>query len=189
MDNKEKRPSHWVYETTVQQNDRLVLSKKMIRSKAFVELTGAAKQILLELRMRLTLECYKPSRPYGKRGDVKSFYAKNNGKLRFTYKQAQKMFEYSSSTISKAIDQLVEKGWIEIVELGCGVQRRSHKFALIKNWEQYDTPEFKPGKGKADMPVNKGFRKRKDLQTTLETKEGKTLETKDVQGPDPQKSA
>ena len=36
---------YWIYETTVQKNDRLVLSKKMLRSKAFVSLTGAAKQL------------------------------------------------------------------------------------------------------------------------------------------------
>ncbi len=174
---EEQRKPYWLHETTLQQNDRLVLSKTMLRSKAFVTLTGAAKQILFELYMRLKLDGYKPKKRY--KGDER-FYEKNNGQLVLTYKGIHKQFGYSTATISKAIDQLVAHGFIEIVELGCGVKRQSHKIALIKKWQEYGTPEFVPGKGKADRPVNKGFEKN-ILKTTSETKEGITLETKAVQ--------
>lgn len=179
MDEQKRKP-YWVYETTVQQNDCLVLSKKMLRSKAFVKLTGAAKQILLELRMRLKLENYRPKRNSRKN---ERFYAGNNGKLVLSYKSIHGQFGYSTATISKAIDQLVATGFIEIAELGIGVKRQSHKIALIKNWEKYGTDEFKAGLGKSNRPVNGGFKKRKNLETTSETKEGITLETKAVQRP------
>lgn len=169
----ETRPPHWIKETTIKQNDRLVLSKSLLRHRAFIELTGAAKQILLELNMRLTLEQYKPKRNHEK------FYAKNNGKLIITYKQIHNMFGYSTATISKAIDKLVSNGFIEIAEIGVGVKRQSHKIALIKNWQDYGTEKFKPGKGKSNKPVNGGFKKEKNFSTS-ETKEGTTSETKAV---------
>lgn len=177
MDDKKRKP-HWINETTVKQNDCLVLSKTMIRSKAFIKLTGAAKQILLELRMRIKLECYKPNRRDRKKD---KYYAGNNGKLVLTYKSIHKQFGYSTATISKAIDRLVDNGFIEIAELGCGVQRKSHKIALIKNWEKFGTEDFKPGIGKSDKPINGGFKKKQNLKTTSETKAGTTSETKGVQ--------
>ena len=173
---------YWIYETTVQQNDRLVLSKKMLRSKAFVSLTGAAKQILLELTMRLKLESYRPRKRHK---HSTRYYAGNNGKLVLSYKSVHKQFGYSSATISKAIDQLVSHGFIEIAELGCGVKRQSHKIALIRNWQDYGTEDFRPGQGKSQAgPVNRGFKKNRqtaNLETTSETKEGTTSETKAVQ--------
>ena len=181
MDEQKRKP-YWVYETTVQQNDRLVLSKKMLRSKAFVRLTGAAKQILLELYMRLKLDSYEPSRR--RRNNIR-FYAANNGKLVLSYKSIHEQFGYSTATISKAIDRLAGHGFIEIAELGCGVKRQSHKIALIKNWQDYGTENFKAGKGKSKAgPVNRGFRKKRqavNLETTSETKEGITSETKAAQ--------
>ena len=127
---KDSSKPYWIYETTVQQNDRLVLSKKMLRSPAFIRLTGAAKQILLELYIRLTVHKYNPRKP---NRESDRYYAVNNGELVLSYKSIHKQFGYSSATISKAIDQLVAHGFIEIAELGCGVMRQSHKIALIKN--------------------------------------------------------
>lgn len=181
MDEQKRKP-YWIYETTVQQNDRLILSKKMLRSKAFIKLTGAAKQILIELYTRLKLENYKPHN--NSRISSQRFFASNNGKLVLSYKSIHKQFGYSTATISKAIDRLVANGFIEIAELGIGAKRISHKIALIKNWEKYGTDEFKPGLGKSDKPINGGFEKRKQQDNkiiTSETKAGTTSETKAVQ--------
>ena len=181
MANDNAKP-YWIHETTVQQNDRLVLSKKMLRSKAFVRLTGSAKQILIELYTRLKLEKYKTRKP-NRNSD--RFYAVNNGELVLTYKSIHKQFGYSTATISKAIDRLASHGFIDIAELGCGVKRQSHKIALIKNWQDYGTENFRPGIGKPKTgPVNRGFKKKKqavNLETTSGTKEGTTTGTKAVQ--------
>jgi len=176
---EQQRQSYWLYETTIEQGDRLIMSKKLIRSKAFIKLTGAAKQMFVELYMRLKLDNYKPSR----KNRSQQFYAGNNGELKISYKSIHEMFGYSTATISNAIDQLVRYGFIEIAELGCGVKRQSHKIALITNWQDYGTDKFFAGKGKADKPVNGGFKKRKNLKTTSEAKAGITLETKAVQSP------
>ena len=183
MTQQDDRKPYWIHETTVQQNDRLILSKRMLRSVPFVRLTGAAKQILLELYTRLKLECIQPRK---KHKDNTRFYEKNNGKLELSYKSIHDQFRYSTATISKAIDQLVENGFIEIAVLGCGVKRQSHKIALIRNWQDFGTEDFWPGKGKPKTgPVNKGFKKRRqpaNLETTSETKQGTTSETKAVPG-------
>ncbi|MBN2594804.1 MAG: hypothetical protein JXA81_14955 [Sedimentisphaerales bacterium] len=185
---KDNSKPYWIYETTIPKNDRLILSKKMLRSPAFVCLTGAAKQIILELYMRLKLDQYNPRKP---NRESKRFYAKNNGELVLSYKSIHKQFGYSTATISKAIDQLVVHGFIEIAELGCGVKRQSHKIALIRNWQDYGTENFQPGNGKSKAgPVNRGFPKKKqtdNLRTTSGTKVGTTSETKAVQGQKQQK--
>lgn len=168
---------YWLKETTLSQREMFYINKLLIRSKPFIKLTGAAKQMLLELYMRLKIN------PIGK-GKDQRFFAENNGELKLSYPAIYGKFGYSTATISKAIDQLVNYGFIEIAELGCGVKRLPHKIALITNWQSYGTESFFRGKGKADEPVNGGFRKRnkpKNLETTSETKAGTTLETKAVQ--------
>jgi ribosome-associated protein YbcJ (S4-like RNA binding protein) len=168
---------NWIDETTLRQGEGIYLSKRMLRSKAFVKLTGAAKQILLESYTRLKVNSDGSNR--NKRG--KRFFAGNNGELKISYKSLHDMFGYSTATISKAIDQLTAKGFWSIVELGNGVKRQSHKIALIKNWQDYETEFFKAGEGKANKPVNGGFKKRRNLETTSGTKAGITSETKAVQ--------
>jgi DNA-binding MarR family transcriptional regulator len=177
-----EKKENWLYETTLSQIEMFYINKLLIRHKAFIKLTGAAKQILLELYMRLKVNST------GK-GKNQRFFAENNGELKLTYKSIHKQFGYSTATISKAIDQLVAKGFIEIAVLGCGVKRQSHKIALITNWQEYGTDNFKAGKGKSNVPINGGFKKRKNLETTSETKAGITLETKAVQGKKIQKIA
>jgi DNA-binding MarR family transcriptional regulator len=174
---------NWIDETTLASKDIFYISKRLIRSKPFVKLTGAAKQMLLELYMRLKVNSDGSNRQ--RRG--KRFFAENNGKLVISYKSIHDMFGYSTATISKAIDRLAAKGFISIVELGCGVKRQSHKIALIKNWQDYGTEYFRAGEGKASGPVNGGFKKRRNLETTSGTKAGITSETKAVQAQEQEK--
>lgn len=166
---------YWLKETTLSQREMFYISKLLIRSKPFIKLTGAAKQILLELYMRLKVGLT------GKSKDQR-FFAENNGELKLSYKSIHGQFGYSTATISKAIDQLVDNGLIEIATLGCGVMRQSHKIALITNWQKYGTADFKVGAGKAKEPVNGGFKKQKNLEKTSEAKAGIASETKAVQG-------
>ena len=139
-------PRHWVYDTTLAQKDRLIVSKEMIRSPAFLDLTGAAKQLLLELYTRLRVEQQKANR---RSGDGDRYYAKNNGKLVVSYISIHKTCGMSSSdTIRDAIDRLVDHGFIEIAEIGYSVKRTSHEIALTKNWSEWGTPDFKPNNGR-----------------------------------------
>jgi hypothetical protein len=166
---------NWIDETTLARNDIFYISKRLIRSKAFMKLTGAAKQMLLESYMRLKVNSS------GGRKRSQRFFAENNGELVLSYKSIHDQYGYSTATISKAIDQLTARGFWSIVELGCGVKRQSHKIALINNWQDYGTENFRAGEGKSNVPVNGGFKKRKNLKTTSGTKAGITLETKAVQ--------
>jgi hypothetical protein len=154
-------PPHWINETTLPKNKRLIIDKDMVRSEAFCRLTGAAKHILLELHIRLKVDCLKNGRSTK---DQRS-YAQNNGKLKLTYRGITKMFGYAPKTISKAINRLCSNGFIEIVKVGVGVKRESAEIALIKNWRDFGTPNFRPGRGKAAKPVNGGFKKKTTIQS------------------------
>ncbi|MBI9017199.1 MAG: hypothetical protein JEZ07_08065 [Phycisphaerae bacterium] len=150
-------PKHWISDTTLASQDRLFISKEMLKSKAFIKLTGSAKQILLELYTRLRIT--KSVNKYKQQKSV-SYSATNNGKLEMSYKSITNQFGYSSATTSKALDKLCKHGFIEIAELGSGVHRQSHKIALTTNWKQWNKPDFSPNKGKANKPINKGFQKK-----------------------------
>ena len=156
-------PKHWVNETTLPQNKRLMIDKDMIRSKAYCKLTGAAKHILLELYCRITVECQQY-----RRSKDKKIFAQNNGKIKLSYTQMNKMFGFSTDTISKAIDRLVKCGFIEIVKLGIGAKKQSHEIALIKNWRDYGTERFWAGKGKANKPLHGGFKKKIPSKTGVQ---------------------
>ena len=159
MKDEKSQPTYWVYETTVPGGKRLVLNKDMIKSKPFIKLTGTAKQILVELYTRIQVDARRPAVTRARHNKEQRFVAANNGELQLTYRSITRQFGYAPATISQAIDKLCSYDFIEIAELGCGVRRESHKIALIENWRDYGTDAFKPGKGKADGPVNGGFKK------------------------------
>lgn len=143
-------PSHWLKVTTLPQNDRLIISKEMIRSPAFRDLTGFAKQLLFEIHLRLTIDKLKANKRIG---TSDQFLAKNNGEIVMSSTSIRKTCgsptkKTSSDTIGSAFDQLCSHGFIEIAELGFAVKRTSHKVALTTNWREWGTPGFTPNIGR-----------------------------------------
>ena len=148
--NQRKKPQHWVNETTLPLNERLLINKEMIRSCAFRSLTGFAKQLLLEIHTRLKVDKFKGNK---RTGTSDRYIEKNNGEIEMSFKSIRRTCgnpnkKTSSDTIGSAFDQLCSHGFIEIAELGFAVKRTSHKIAITKNWKLWGTPEFKPCKGR-----------------------------------------
>jgi len=75
---------------------------------------------------------------------IKSKYNGENGdNLSFTYKEASKIMNVH--TFSKALDQLVEVGFLDIVRSG-HLYNICNIFALSDRWKKYDTEDFVKGK-------------------------------------------
>jgi hypothetical protein len=75
---------------------------------------------------------------------IKNKYNGQNGdNLSFTYKEASKIM--NPHTYSKALDQLVDLGFIDIVRSG-HLYNICNLIALSDRWKDYGTEKYKKGK-------------------------------------------
>ena len=105
----------------------------MILSSAFRKLNGRAMEVLLLFLYRR--QWSRPSRK-GK------WHITNNGEIVFPYKEAQKRFHIPRSTFTRAIDNLIEYGFIDIAHLGGGLIGVCTKYSISNRWEEYGTDKF-----------------------------------------------
>ena len=67
----------------------------------------------------------------------------NNGEIVFPYCEANKKYGIPASTFSKAIDQLIEFGLIDINHHGGGMVKDMTTYYISDRWRDYGTPDFK----------------------------------------------
>ncbi len=135
--------------------DRMFISRRVITSTAFLSLrTATACQVYLIFRGKCRLEKVQ-ARP-GSRD--KTYVIANNGKIQFTYKEAFEKYGISAKRFTKAIDELVCVGLIDIAHSGFGLQKDVTLYAISDRWERFGTPEFEKAQ-RAKRTEKIGFRK------------------------------
>ena len=135
-------------------NVNIWFEKQLINSKAFVELNTATAHKVLAIFF--TKRQYEPDGI----GRWKKWAIKNNGEIIFTYKEAKKKLGVRSDrTFAKAIDELREKGFIDIASTGMGVHKVVTLYSISDRWKLYGTPEYKQPKPRPKKPINRGFQK------------------------------
>lgn len=124
---------------------------ELLRSAAFYSLkTNTSYIVLCELYLRRVM----PKQRHGKKcGRVIS----NNGDIVLTYTEAGKRWRYSRQRFASAIDDLEQKGFID-VDHGGGLQGDCNKFTISERWKLYGTDDYKPPKPKPYHGI-KGFKK------------------------------
>lgn len=109
------------------------LDGELIRSNALRSLTRSALVIYIGLRSRLVAVPKRQKRVYKNEYDFK-----NERDLIYTYDEMQEEWDISSrSTVTKAIDELIEKGLIDIVRSGMGIHRRPNVYAVSDRWRKW----------------------------------------------------
>ena len=103
----------------------VMLSNKMIDSKAWQELSCYARTVYIEIKRR--------------------YNGKNDSNLSYTYREASKLMQ--RRTFTKALRELVNNGLIDIIRSG-GLYRKINKFGLSDRWKSYGQENFKIGKVK-----------------------------------------
>ena len=78
----------------------------------------------------------------GRKGKEKTVIV-NNGEIVFPYCEANKKYGIPASTFSKAIDQLIEFGLIDINHHGGGMVKDMTTYYISERWRDYGTPDFK----------------------------------------------
>jgi len=109
------------------------IEREMILSPAFRKLNGRAMEVLLLFFYRR--QWSRPSRK-GK------WYTTNNGEIVFPYKEAKKRFKIPKSSFARAIDKLMEHGFIDIAHLGGGLIGDCTRYSISGRWRKYGTDSF-----------------------------------------------
>jgi|SaaInlStandDraft_2_1057019.scaffolds.fasta_scaffold49275_1 hypothetical protein len=123
----------------------IVLQKEMVFSSAFLKLSGSATQVLLYFMARRRME--------KRNGDLT---CTNNGEIIFPYREALSKFGVSKNRFTRAIDQLIKFGFLDIDHHGCGLAKDPSKYSVSDRWKQYGTNEFSEKKRLA-YRKNTGF--------------------------------
>ena len=110
----------------------MFVDRRMHRSPAFRKLTASSIFILLEFYSRRQVAKI-PRRGY---------QIRNNGEILFTYAEAQNKFGISRSTFRRAIDQLVELGFIDIAHHGGGMMKDCSKYGISERYRDYGKEAF-----------------------------------------------
>ena len=109
------------------------IEREMILSPAFHKLNGRAMKVLLLFLYR---------RQWKQAGREGKWYTTNNGEIVFPYKEAKKRFKIPKSSFARAIDSLIEYGFIDITHLGGGLIGDCTKYSISNRWRNYDTDRF-----------------------------------------------
>ena len=114
-------------------SENIWIEREMILSPAFHKLNGRAMEVLLLFLYRRQ---WKQASRKGK------WYTTNNGEIVFPYKEAKKRFKIPKSSFARAIDKLMEHGFIEIAHLGGGLIGDCTRYSISGRWRKYGTDSF-----------------------------------------------
>lgn len=145
------------------QSDVIVLKMCLVKSPVWFSLGGIAKAVYLLFRTKCRM-----GRPPGKPGKRK-WIILNNGELVFTYREAKSKYKITASRFRRALDELIEKGFIDVEATGMGVHKVATEYAISDRWRDFGTPAFRQAKRPAPSIKNPGFKRGNKLHLRKKT--------------------
>ena len=134
----------------------IFIESGLVSSKAFLCLTGAATHIYLLFLKR------RQMKKSGRKGKER-WVISNNGEIVFPYAEAKEKFGITPPRFQRALDQLVEHGFIDIVHSGGGMVKDISKYSISERWLSYGTDSFIPQYRQKDTR-GLGFKKKEALK-------------------------
>ena len=107
----------------------------LIDSMAYMGLNGTAAKVLIWFLRRRQVS------KVGRKGK-ESWTVTNNGKIVFSYAEAEKKYGLTRARFSRALNQLIELGFVDIDHHGGGMMGDCTLYALGKRWRNYGTDQF-----------------------------------------------
>jgi len=118
--------------------NRMFVERRAVTSKAFLDLkTAAACQVYMIFLNKCQ---WKPIEGSPRR--EKEYYLANQGEIQFTYDEALEKWGILNKRFTKAIDELVRVGLIDITKSGLGLKKDKSLYAISDRWEKFGTDEF-----------------------------------------------
>ena len=62
--------------------------------------------------------------------------------IEFTYQEGNKRFGIPDYAFTRALDQLIKHGLIDIVATGMGLRKNKTLYEISERWRKYGTPDF-----------------------------------------------
>jgi hypothetical protein len=148
----------------------VVFKQKLLKSKAYRSLNTPTAHFVFGIFM-CKRQLVKRGRPGKKQWDIV-----NNGEIVFSYREAHEKYGIGSAAFRNAIDELRDKGLIDIYATGMGVHKVTTLYGMSDRWKLYGTPDYIPPKPRPKGPINRGFQKgnkfgrnsRKKIPTVVE---------------------
>lgn len=115
----------------------VVVERELLQSPAYLALKGHAPQVLgLFLCKRQVARINK--------GKEQVWVCINNGELVFTYREAKEKYGLQYTTFSRALDELMAKGFLRISTRESSSWEEPAMYELLDEWRKYGTPDFSP---------------------------------------------
>ncbi|MDB4442104.1 hypothetical protein N9219_01640 [bacterium] len=130
---------------------KLWVERSLLKSKAFCSLKNSSAIVYFHFLIKRIM-----AKSVRKRGRVQ-WVITNNGRITFTYSEAQKNLGYTKSRFSRALKELVKNGLIDIKHTGGGFAGDSNEFAISDRWKDYGTPDFEKKTMPKDTREGRGF--------------------------------
>jgi hypothetical protein len=103
------------------------VERELFKSKAFIALKGVAPQVLI-------LFLGKRQMRHVELGGKKRWTCLNRDSISFTYVEAEKKYGITKSRFSRALEELLAKGFITCKHRGGGYQQDKSIYALSDKW-------------------------------------------------------
>lgn len=113
-----------------------MLERAMIESSAFRVLSGTGIKVLLDFLGKRKIE---KKRDKVKRKD--RVVILNNGQLVYTYDEAKRR-GITRPAFARALDDLIEHGFLDVAQSGAGLFRSATLYALSDRWKSWGTDAF-----------------------------------------------
>lgn len=129
------------------------IESKLLQSKAYLSLAGKSAQVLAIFWCKKRMVNFGTTRK-------KKWQQINNGELVFTYTQAIGTYGIRQSTFTRALTELISKGFIDVAHPSTQLRGDVTLYAISDRWRDYATDRFEAAtrpKGRSGMGFTKKF--------------------------------
>jgi DNA-binding PadR family transcriptional regulator len=131
--------------------DKIWMERALIKSPAFRSLSLAAMLVYSDFLGKARFTKLK------QKGRKDEYIIINNGEITYTYSEAGKN-GISRPRFQRALDELVEKGFIDITHQGSGgIKGDKSKYAISERWRNYGKENFVKETRPKDTRKGRGF--------------------------------
>lgn len=123
--------------------------RKMLVSRAWRSLNGAAKTVLADFMMKRTMTAQKQP------GRKTTYVVTNNGQLKYSYWEAARN-GFSRPQFQRSIDALIDHGFLDITHQSLGPGDCT-LYGLVDRWRDWGTDRFVEKKREKDGRKGRGF--------------------------------
>jgi len=112
------------------------LEKELVKSPAWLSLSGISPQVYTIFLLKRTVITHKRKKGHERKECT------NSQELIFTYSEAKENYGILQSRFRRAIDSLIENGFIDVVKSAGGLFKEVTLYGLSERWRKYGTPQF-----------------------------------------------